>query len=49
MENGLLLIGLVREIPEALKPRTIIIASNKGVGTKEPMQIMQDEVQTRAA
>jgi molecular chaperone IbpA len=49
MENGLLLIGLVREIPEALKPRTIKIASNKGAGSVEPMRIAQDEMQTKAA
>lgn len=30
LENGLLVIDLKREIPEALKPRTIEIASGKG-------------------
>ncbi|MCF8468329.1 MAG: Hsp20 family protein [Sneathiella sp.] len=32
MENGLLHIDLVREIPEELKPRTIEITRNKGKG-----------------
>jgi len=34
MENGLLHIDLVREIPEALKPRTIEIASSKLIENK---------------
>lgn len=34
LENGLLSIDLVREIPEALKPRTIAIANGNGKKTK---------------
>ncbi|MEQ8699524.1 MAG: heat-shock protein, partial [Bauldia litoralis] len=30
LENGLLVIDLKREIPEALKPRTIEIAKGRG-------------------
>lgn len=31
LENGLLHVDLVREIPEAMKPRTIAISSGKNV------------------
>jgi len=34
LENGLLHVDLVREIPEALRPRTIAISSNGGTGKK---------------
>ncbi|WP_350335949.1 Hsp20 family protein [Coralliovum pocilloporae] len=35
MENGLLHLDLVREVPEALKPRSIPIASQQGKGTPQ--------------
>jgi molecular chaperone IbpA len=41
LENGLLHIDLVRELPEAMKPRTIQISTGDGVQTKR--------VDTRAA
>ena len=34
LENGLLHVDLVREIPEALKPRSIAISANGGNGKK---------------
>ena len=37
LENGLLHIDLVREIPEALKPRTIQIATNRPGAADAPM------------
>lgn len=43
MENGLLHVDLVREVPEALKPRTIAISTAKG-----PKQI-EGEAQQQAA
>jgi len=50
MENGLLLIGLVREIPEALKPRKIKVVANGNLASQEPKQIKRsDEVQAQAA
>jgi molecular chaperone IbpA len=38
LENGLLLIDLVREIPEAMKPRAIAIASSRKVLEVEPIK-----------
>ena len=35
LENGLLHVDLVREIPEAKKPRTIAITSGKAVGASQ--------------
>ena len=34
LENGLLFVELVREVPEAMKPRTIKIESRTGTGRK---------------
>lgn len=39
LNNGLLTIGLVREIPEALKPRTISIQSTPTLTSIAPAQI----------
>lgn len=39
LENGLLTIALKREVPEALKPRRIEIASNGSAEKKQPHQI----------
>ena len=33
-ENGLLIVELKREVPEALKPRRIEIAAGEGQGTR---------------
>jgi molecular chaperone IbpA len=55
LEHGLLTVELKREIPEALKPRRIEIATNSGsqaVGQdNQPQQIEHDatETKTRAA
>ncbi len=38
LENGLLHVSLVREVPEALKPRTIKITSNSGAVALEGRQ-----------
>jgi molecular chaperone IbpA len=39
LENGLLHVDLVREIPEAMKPRTIAITTGKAKGTKQIDQV----------
>jgi len=39
LENGLLHIGLVREIPEAMKPRAIPIASSSKVLEVQPTKL----------
>ncbi len=50
LENGLLAVDLVREIPEELKPRRIAIGSTPGVSPAEKKQISQDtEPQRKAA
>jgi len=53
MENGLLSIDLVREVPEALKPRTIQITSGAGkvaAPETEPVQIgLESDVKRKAA
>ena len=45
LENGLLVIDLVREVPEAMKPRRIEIAASHGGQDNQPQRIEQ----TRAA
>jgi len=51
IENGLLKIELVREVPEKLKPRRIEIASGAGsyAGQNEPPKQIQNETQAKAA
>jgi molecular chaperone IbpA len=52
LENGLLSIDLVREIPEELKPRRIAITSAVGaapIGSSKAEQINQDRSQRKAA
>lgn len=50
LENGLLAVDLVREIPEELKPRRIAIGSTPSVSPAEKKQISQDtEPQRKAA
>jgi molecular chaperone IbpA len=52
MENGLLSIDLVREVPEALKPRTIEITSGVSKGAvpeTAPVQINQESEAKRKA
>ncbi|MEP7241402.1 MAG: Hsp20 family protein [Devosia sp.] len=50
LENGLLAIDLVREVPEKLKPRRIDIgASNPAVGQSEPQKQIQNDQQAKAA
>ena len=39
LENGLLHVDLVREIPEAMKPRSIPIASSSGLLEVEPTKV----------
>jgi molecular chaperone IbpA len=39
LENGLLHVDLVREIPEAMKPRTIAITTGKAKGAKQMDQV----------
>jgi len=45
LENGLLMIELVREVPDAMKPRRIEIQAPKALGTggKAPRQVEQRE------
>jgi len=50
IDNGLLMIDLVREVPEALKPRKIEISKQPIKQTAEPRQLKQSEVtETKAA
>lgn len=42
LENGLLAIELVREVPEAMKPRTIAITSGNKAGDK-PSKVIENE------
>lgn len=50
LEDGLLAVDLVREIPEELKPRRIAIGSTPSVSPAEKKQISQDtEPQRKAA
>jgi len=52
LENGLLSIDLIREIPEELKPRRIAITSSQGpaqVASKTVEQISQDSKSQRQA
>lgn len=39
LENGVLVIELIRELPEALKPRTIAINAGTGAASKKPRTI----------
>src|SRR3546814_4058711 len=41
LENGLLAVALVREIPEAMKPRSIAIASGDKAGGEKPAQVLE--------
>ncbi|HEY9548650.1 MAG TPA: Hsp20 family protein, partial [Kiloniellaceae bacterium] len=43
LENGLLAVALVREIPEAMKPRSIAIASGDKAGGEKPAQVLESE------
>jgi len=43
IQNGLLMIDLVREVPEALKPRKIEISQTRMGGGAEPKQLKQKE------
>jgi molecular chaperone IbpA len=51
IENGLLEIELVREVPEKLKPRRIEIGTAGGtaIGQNEPQKQIQNETQAKAA
>ncbi|ACB97356.1 Hsp20 family protein [Beijerinckia indica] len=50
IENGLLMIDFVREVPEALKPRKIEISQTRMEGGAEPKQLKQsDEPVAKAA
>jgi len=49
LENGLLSVDLVREVPEALKPHRINIAGASSAGTANIKQINQDEPQRKVA
>lgn len=46
MENGLLHIDLLRELPEAAKPRTIEITSGNLISSKRQENARQSEVET---
>lgn len=43
-ENGLLIVELKREVPEALKPRRIEIAAGEGQGTTNVTTLDQSKV-----
>lgn len=49
LENGLLRIDLVREVPEQLKPRRISIGSTPAATLNEPAQPKQIETEAKAA
>ena len=44
LEDGLLVIDLVREVPEAMKPKKIAIA-----GVKTPLTVIETDSETKAA
>jgi len=47
MENGLLHVDLVREIPEAMKPRTIEIGQGNAQLTQDQARISEAETETK--
>lgn len=50
LENGLLAIELVREVPEQLKPRRIEIGSGGlSIGQPQPQKQIENETQAKAA
>ncbi len=49
LENGVLIVDLVRELPEALKPRTIAINSGKTVTAKPKPKVIETETDADAA
>ena len=49
LENGVLIVDLVRELPEALKPRTIAIDSGKPVAAKPKPKVIEAEDDVDAA
>ena len=42
LENGVLVVDLIRELPEALKPRTIAIDTGAGTVSRKPRSIDAD-------
>jgi molecular chaperone IbpA len=50
LENGLLAIELMREVPEQLKPRRIEIGSGGlSIGQPQPQKQIENEAQAKAA
>lgn len=49
LENGLLAIDLVREVPEALKPRRIAVGPGNGTPTAAPPRLVEETAESRAA